>query len=156
MLGQEMAQWFYGENGQQSGPVEDAEFSALVASQRITPATLVWREGMPGWIPYSQMMAEGGQYPHGTQMIPGMMNPTTSGLAIASLVCGVTGLISCIVPLGIPAVICGHMAMSQIAKSPVPMVGRGMAIAGLVCGYVTTLATLAFAGFFIFAVASNY
>ncbi len=145
-----MAQWFYGENGQQSGPVEDAEFSALIASQRITPATMVWREGMPTWVPLYQIQASGGvQYQPVPQMI-GMMNPTTSGLAIASLVFGICGLVSCMVFLGIPAVVLGHMALNQITHSPVPMVGRGMALAGLICGYLASLMLLVFGGAMIF------
>lgn len=76
----------------------------------------------------------------------GMMNPTTSGLSIASLVFGICGLISCMVFLGIPAVVLGHLAMSQITSSPVPMVGRGMALAGLVCGYLACLMLLGFCG----------
>ena len=138
------------------GPVEDAEFSALMASQRITPATMIWREGMPGWAPLAHVQASGGLL-HGTgPMMLNMMNPATSGLSIASLVLGVAGLISCIIVLGIPAVICGHMALHQIARSPVPMVGRGMAIAGLVCGYLTTLMSLVFLGFLVFSIASNH
>lgn len=145
-----MAQWFYGENGQQQGPVDDAEFSALVAAQRITPATIVWREGMPEWAPFWQVQSGGGNYPPAVSM----MNPVTSGQAIASLVCGIVALVSCLVPLGIPAVICGHIALNQIAKSPVPMVGRGMAFAGLISGYLTTLIFLAGIGFLIFSAAS--
>jgi hypothetical protein len=151
-----MAQWFYGENGQQAGPVDDAEFSGLIAAQRITPATMVWREGMQAWAPLAQVQAGGGLLAQPTPMMVGMMNPATSGLAIASLVMGLVGLFTCIMILGIPAVICGHMAMHQIANSPVPMVGRGMALAGLVCGYLTTLMTLAFLGMIVFSIASSH
>lgn len=63
----------------------------------------------------------------------------TSGLAITSLVCGILGIIS----LGIlailtflPAIICGHMALGQIGKSAGRIKGSGLAIAGLVMGYM--------------------
>jgi uncharacterized RDD family membrane protein YckC len=46
--------WYYSQNNQRIGPVDDAEFRALVAEGKITADTLVWREGMPNWIPYSQ------------------------------------------------------------------------------------------------------
>jgi hypothetical protein len=151
-----MAQWYFGENGQQAGPVGDAEFSALIAAQRITPATLVWHDGMREWVPLSQVMATGGMPGQPLPTMAGMMNPTTSGLAITSLVFGVAGMVSCFFVLGIPAVICGHMALNQIATSPVPMVGRGMAIAGLVCGYLTSLATLVFLGTVVFSFASHF
>lgn len=60
----------------------------------------------------------------------------TSGLAIASLVLGILGL-TCISILGaIPAVICGHVALSNIKDSRGALGGRGLGIAGLVTGYV--------------------
>jgi len=68
--------------------------------------------------------------------------PQTSGLAIASLVCGVLGIISCgilAVLTFLPAVICGHMALGQIGKSAGRIKGSGLAIAGLVTGYVQAL-----------------
>jgi hypothetical protein len=136
-----MAQWYYGENGQQAGPIEDAGLHSLVASGQISPTTLLWREGMPRWLTLDQLRAEGGIYltTYPQFVGPGMMNPTTSGLAITSLVCGLVGLVTCLLIPGIPAVICGHLALSQIANSPTPMVGRGMALSGLVCGYLSVL-----------------
>lgn len=58
------------------------------------------------------------------------------GVAIASLVLGILGLIM-IGPLGsIPAVICGHVAQSRIRKAPETCSGGGMALAGLILGYI--------------------
>lgn len=56
-------------------------------------------------------------------------------LAIASLACGVIGLFCCGL-LSIAAVICGHMARDQIQKSNGALAGDGMAIAGLITGYL--------------------
>ena len=59
-----------------------------------------------------------------------------AGTAIASLVLGILGLIS-IGPLGaVPAVICGHMAMSRIKASGGQVGGDGLALAGLILGYM--------------------
>ncbi len=55
--------------------------------------------------------------------------PKTSGLAIASLVTGIT----CVAPL---AIIFGHMAMSRIKKSAGQLAGHGLALAGTILGYV--------------------
>jgi uncharacterized protein DUF4339 len=52
--------WYYVENSRQAGPVDDAQFEALVREGRITPATLVWREGLANWAPYSQATAPAG------------------------------------------------------------------------------------------------
>lgn len=57
----------------------------------------------------------------------------TSGKAIASLVCG---LFLFAFPLSILAIIFGHLSVSEIRKSAGHLKGEGMAIAGLVLGYV--------------------
>ena len=45
--------WYYVENGQQAGPVEDTEFPQLIQSGKLRAETLVWREGMANWEPAS-------------------------------------------------------------------------------------------------------
>jgi type IV pilus assembly protein PilA len=57
----------------------------------------------------------------------------TSSLAIASLIFGILFIFF---PLSIPAIVFGHIALSQIKKSSGRLGGRGMAIAGLVLGYL--------------------
>lgn len=62
-----------------------------------------------------------------------------SGQAITSLICGLAGLLLfwLVVPVAasIVAVITGHMALKQIKRNPV-LGGRGMAITGLITGYI--------------------
>lgn len=61
----------------------------------------------------------------------------TAGIAITSLVFGILGLV-CLGPLGaIPAVICGHIAKSKIKASAGALQGDGLALAGLILGYVS-------------------
>ncbi len=61
----------------------------------------------------------------------------TPSIAIASLVLGILGL-ACIGPFGaIPAIICGHKAKSRIKASDGTLTGDGIALAGLVLGYVS-------------------
>ena len=64
----------------------------------------------------------------------------TDGKAIGSLVCGILSLtiFSCLT--GIPAIILGHMSRSAIQKSRGRLKGEGMALAGLVLGYVSIVA----------------
>src|ERR1044071_2176076 len=47
-------EWYYVEAGKQAGPVSEADFEQLIASGRIPPDALVWREGMPNWQPLRQ------------------------------------------------------------------------------------------------------
>src|SRR3954462_2957400 len=48
-------EWYYVEAGKQVGPVADAEFDQLISAGRIQPDALVWREGMPNWLPLRQV-----------------------------------------------------------------------------------------------------
>jgi hypothetical protein len=58
--------------------------------------------------------------------------PATSGKAVASLICG---LFVFFFPLSAVAVILGHLSLSEIRNSAGRLVGRGLAITGLVLGY---------------------
>jgi len=137
-----MAQWYYGENGQQTGPVDDDGIRAALSAGLLNPNTMVWREGMLSWTPLLQVpeLAGGSVVPGYSGYQPGgyAIPAPTSGLAIASMVCGIVGFCLCYVwaLAGIPAVICGHMALSRINKSDYPMGGRGMALTGVILGYV--------------------
>ena len=62
----------------------------------------------------------------------------TSGLAVASLVFGILAFFSGGLT-GIVAVILGHMALSQIKRRPQELGGSGLAVAGLVTGYIGVL-----------------
>ena len=81
---------------------------------------------------------------------------STSSLAVASLVSGI--LAWCALPFvgAIVAVICGHLARGEIRRSPIdhPIGGDGMAVAGLVLGYVqlamALLAVIAFVALLVF------
>jgi len=68
---------------------------------------------------------------------PPPATPKNNGLAIASLILGIASIVTCLgcIP-GIPAIICGHMALKQIAQTGAA--GAGMAKAGLIMGYITT------------------
>lgn len=76
----------------------------------------------------------------------------TEGTAVASLVLAVLSV--AIGPFGfIPAIICGHIARGRIRRTP-GLGGDGLALAGLIIGYVfallTFLVVLAFGAFLCF------
>jgi hypothetical protein len=62
-----------------------------------------------------------------------------SGLALASLVLGLSGLVLCVIGplLGIAAVICGHKARAEIRNSGGLLRGMRMATWGLTTGYLS-------------------
>lgn len=105
--------------------------------------------------PYGQ--APYGQSPYAPPpyMGYGPPQPGTNGLAIASLVCSLGGLVTCIsAPVGI---VLGHMARRQIRQTGEQ--GEGMAIAGLWVGYILTvlglLLLIAWVAVFALAVGSG-
>jgi Domain of unknown function (DUF4190) len=57
----------------------------------------------------------------------------TNGLAIASLVCGIVG---CFTITAIVAIVLGFVARNQIEKSGGTQQGSGMALAGIILGFV--------------------
>ena len=47
--------WYYAEGATQKGPVTDEQFTDLVRDGNVRADTLVWREGMANWQPYSSV-----------------------------------------------------------------------------------------------------
>ena len=76
----------------------------------------------------------------------------TNTLAIVSLVCGAIAWFAAPVLASIVAIVTGHMARGQIRASGGTEEGDGLAVAGLVLGYLNllfaALALVAFALFF--------
>jgi hypothetical protein len=140
--------WHYVTRDQNPAEVEESALAPLVASGVVTATTLVWNETMAGWRPAGEALPGlFGGVPARAQLSPAVTGyphqgpvaaePPASGLSVASLVCGILSLTLCAVIAGIPAVICGHMALGQIKRAPALFGGRGLAIAGLVTGYVS-------------------
>jgi hypothetical protein len=130
-------------NDQQLGPFTEAEIKAQLASGAISLQDHVWWEGQANWIPLgeSPLVAAGTAAPGIPAMSPAT-SPTeipqpTSKLAVWALVCGCLGLFLSLLA-SIPAIILGHLSMSQIKKNP-GMRGHGMALAGLILGYICTI-----------------
>jgi len=55
-----MSQWYYAANGQQAGPVDESELKNLSTQGTVKPDTLIWKEGMADWKPFSEVFAEAG------------------------------------------------------------------------------------------------
>lgn len=62
--------------------------------------------------------------------------PRTSPLAVWSLVLGILSLLCLSIFAAIPGVICGHKALNRIKNSGGTEEGNGLAIAGLITGYL--------------------
>ena len=145
--------WFYEKNGAQEGPVEAEEIRSRLNSGEFSVSTLIWREGLEEWMPLGQV-SEFSPSPQttmvtqpqpGQPMSPVVAQPPSSGMSLASMILGILSLVlafNCGSILGIPAVILGHLGRKQIRESVMPMSGAGMATAGLVMGYLSTVLTV--------------
>jgi type II secretory pathway pseudopilin PulG len=63
----------------------------------------------------------------------------TDSKAIWSLVCGILSITCFWILTGIPAIILGHLSRSSIRNSMGRLKGEGMALAGLILGYISVL-----------------
>src|SRR5712692_10023438 len=70
------------------------------------------------------------------QPAPTPSAPRTAPIAIVSLVLAILSFFCGAFLTAIPAIVCGHMAWSAIKKSGGALHGKGIAIAGLILGYV--------------------
>ena len=76
---------------------------------------------------------------------------STSALAVVSLIAGIVSWILMPFIAGVVAVICGHMARGEIKRSNGTLEGDGLAIAGLVLGWINVvLCVLAVAAVVLF------
>jgi len=120
-------QFFVQHQGQQTGPFTLDQIRAGLAAGTYQPSDLGWREGLAAWQPLSTLLAA-------TLTV----QPETSKLAVWSLVLALAGFI--LVGLtSLPAVVCGHLALSGIKKSNGRQTGQGLAVAGLICGYLMSV-----------------
>jgi hypothetical protein len=81
-----------------------------------------------------------GQYPPQGQPYQAYQPPKTDGGAITSMVLGIASFVLCLSFLaGIPAIILGHISRSKIKKSNGRLQGDGLALTGLILGYISLL-----------------
>jgi len=145
--------WYYSKDAAQHGPVSLLDLQGKIQSGEVARGALVWREGMPDWTPVNvvaEIAPATAKDPSATaaSVYAPPINPPptiyqpipnarpTSGLAITSLILGILGLTTCMLIPGIPAVICGHLAMPRTHPLTGNLGGRGLAIAGLIMGYI--------------------
>jgi uncharacterized protein DUF4190 len=123
--GQEKPQWSSG------SPLGDgADDPPPPAPQWQQPPQSEWQRQ-----PQSQWQQP--QSPPPAQQYPGWVPPPrTPGQAYASLILGIVGLVVCPLLPSIAALITGYGAKSQIDRAAGQLGGRGIALAGIVLGWV--------------------
>jgi hypothetical protein len=135
-------------DNQQLGPFTEADIKDKLASGAISLQDNVWWEGQAGWTPLGQSSLAATLAPTspasaprvpalGASAVVAAPVQETSKLAIWALVCGCLSFFLSLLT-SIPAIILGHLSLSQIKSHP-GMKGQGMALAGLIIGYINTL-----------------
>ena len=127
------------------GVFSEEEVREGLRTGRFAPSDIGWREGMATWQPLSQFAEFAGTAsevpPPQTGAVPATIASAavpvvrTEPLAIWSFVLSLLGLLCCGFVLGVPGVICGHLALSKLQKDR-QLQGKGLATAGLIIGYV--------------------
>jgi hypothetical protein len=158
-------QIYVARDGKQLGPFSLEEINRQLASGELKPSENAWYEGAAGWAPVSSVPGVSATAaPSVAQTPPATTTPVTAvtpaaamapanptePLAIWSLVLSLVGLLGfcCGGPmLGIGAVICGHLALSKIKTNP-NLQGHGLAMAGLIIGYLAIVSWLLYLVFF--------
>jgi len=147
--------YYVSRNGVQQGPHSLEQINSLLAAGQLAVSDLAWQEGMANWEPLSRipgLSTAGGPPPMPGAYSPPMANvspqmgmaqgpPRSSGMAIASMVLGILALLFFFTHifaliLGLLAVIFGHISRGTIVRSRGQVSGGGMAMAGLVTGYI--------------------
>jgi len=142
-----------GRNSQQLGTFTAKQILDGLASGQFFPTDVAWHEGLTDWQPLSdlEVLSAATSGPAVPAVPPPVPQPifraqptavhqpiqtaSTSlpgwslGLGIASFFCWIF--------TALPAVICGHKALGKMKRGEVSDGGRGMAIAGLILGYLT-------------------
>jgi hypothetical protein len=141
-------------DNQQAGPYTLQQIGAMVADGSVPVTTLFWKDGQADWEPLTQLGFEPPRTfepppPPGPPPLSSVRPPPlreaaravpsgpqkTSTLAVWSLILGILSFIFFIFT-AIPAVTFGHISLGHIKQSRGALTGRGLAIAGLVLGYL--------------------
>lgn len=148
-------------DGQQYGPYSVSELQRQLESGALNPSDLGWYDGAPDWKPLGSILGMGAG-PAPRQVAPrssiaqpgynpGASGPTPklSGLAVASIILGILSVVLCPAAflsliMGVLAAIFGHVSRGQILRSNGQLTGGGMALTGIITGYVGICASLMF------------
>lgn len=154
-----------GRNSQQLGTFTSKQILDGLASGQFFPTDVAWHEGLTDWQPLSDLevlsvatsapvvpaapppvpqpifKAQPTALHQPVQTVSSSLPGWSLGLGIASFLCGIFA--------GLPAVICGHKSLGKMKRGEVSDSGRGMAIAGLIMGYISVAMTVIMIPFMI-------
>ena len=129
--------WYYTSQGQQAGPVTFLELRQRVVAHQLFYNDMVWREGMPQWLPAGQTQELGNLFiPMPGEDIgqnAGIRMLIPVGRSAWAIAAGYLGLFClCILPAPV-AVIISVVAINELRRDKSKH-GMGRAVFGLVAG----------------------
>lgn len=132
--------WHYVHGTREGGPVPFAQLRILASQGQLAPDDFIWTDGMPDWVEAREV--DGVFQTSATAWpVPQTLGPrTTCPMAVASFILGLLGTSVLFFFGSIAAVVFGHLALKQIRESDDTLGGRGLAIGGLILGYVVVIA----------------
>jgi hypothetical protein len=156
--------WYFAREGAKIGPMTWNELLGYATNGAMHATDLVWSADMADWLPAGELadlrdrIAGSPPIPLGRQgaaaaaegRSPADDADGQSSSARLSLILGILGWTVLPAAGGLVAVLCGHLALNEIAQTGGRLQGRSRAIAGLALGY-SSLAACAIA-----AVVFNY
>ena len=166
-------EWYYANESDQQVSFQEENFPGLVEIGSIKEGTLVWNETMPDWKPCREVrpnlfeITPANATPAAVSSIvtqPAVTPPgpppasnQTDGLSIASLVCGIIGFLCYPLGLflGLAAVICGHISRKRLFEQTGSKEGGGLALAGVILGYIAMTIGLAILAFYLVVMISG-
>jgi Domain of unknown function (DUF4190)/GYF domain 2 len=152
--------------GSQQGPHSIEEINELISRGELSTADLAWQEGMSDWVPLTSVPGVIAPPPLPAASPPPVQPsrgpqpyapprsaitqprhtgpPSNSGMAIASMVLGILSIVLFFTHIfalimGLLAVIFGHVSRGHIRRAQGRLAGGGMALAGLITGYIGLL-----------------
>lgn len=133
-----MEYYYVDSHNQARGPVTLEQLRSLAVAGTLNAGSLVAPVGSQQWMPIGSVISDVAMH----------LAPATEPLAIWSFVMSLCSLLCCGLLLGIPGVICGHLALSNIGSKPY-LQGKGFAIAGLIIGYISIAFWILYLAFFV-------
>lgn len=141
-----MSQWFYSKNGQQLGPVDEAQLRQMFAQGMLIPSELIWTEGMAQWEAASTVFPDlhspfppttpSNVFPYAGPAVPDDSSSQKT-LAILAIVFGVIGIACCPILFGVGGIVCGAVAVKKNGRHrDLAKVGLIIAIVGTVAGMI--------------------
>ena len=124
--------WYYSKNGTQLGPVTEEELAAKGRSGEVSPADLIWKEGMGDWLPFGQVpefqgvagatgappvMVGGGSVP---VQQPPMGHQVPSGPPIPNYLWqSIVATLLCCMPFGVVAIVFAAKVDGLVARGDI-------------------------------------